>query len=217
MRLIELSPGRTVDEYLVMHRLMRTSEARASRAIRVGAWRDAQGWIATLKGSHAQLFGRAVPAIAGQLRTRPVLYGHRLHERAGLAPEHIEAELMALFNRFVDESRLRDIADADEVALWGAQFLERFFFVHPFDDGNGRIARMFVARVAREMAGVELNWQRGNSRRYVHALEYAHIHHPREGDEGRIRSHRKRDGTPRCWFGPLAAWIRTCVEDEEAM
>lgn len=60
-------------------------------------------------------------------------------------------------------------------ALRIARFFEHFFRVHPFMDGNGRVARMMVQRALLN-DGLHARWDDSAKarRRYVSSLEYAH-------------------------------------------
>jgi fido (protein-threonine AMPylation protein) len=66
-------------------------------------------------------------------------------------------------------------------------FLEQFFAIHPFVDGNGRIGRLYLERVALEH-GFEFDLAMPNHkarRSYLRALEHAHMRS--EDRTGRFR------------------------------
>jgi len=82
----------------------------------------------------------------------------------------IETMLRGLFN---EHTRLRK--KEKPLARVIACFFERFFRVHPFRDGNGRVARLYADRVALEHGFTfRIQYTRKQRRRYISALEIAH-------------------------------------------
>ena len=75
----------------------------------------------------------------------------------------------------------------DDLALRGAMFLERFFMIHPFVDGNGRVGRSILGLLINYTRTWEFTFSRSTSRRqrrrYLRTLEYTHRHVPRNNDE----------------------------------
>lgn len=128
---------------------------------------------AVLKAHHT-LFAHALPEIAGRFRAdwEHVTFGGDGPNRLdGLPSQDIEAGVkrsfaLATMPGWTTERR-------------AAAFLERFFRVHPFSDGNGRVARFFVQKICRVDRKEIPTWTTtGKSRRkYLYALEFAHRHY----------------------------------------
>lgn len=134
---------------------------------------DEQAFLAWLKHAHSLVFQSGVPSIAGRFRVgreRIFFGGERQHQREGVAAPMIERELINLHHRLQVRS-----ADGMRLPRIMAHFLEEFFLVHPFRDGNGRVARLFVSALATQHGFVfqPVTGSRGR-RRYIKALEYAH-------------------------------------------
>jgi fido (protein-threonine AMPylation protein) len=134
-----------------------------------------------LKHLHAAIFRSAIPTIAGRFRSdgEDVEFGGEGGNRLrGSNPAAIEDELEHLF-----ETCVRDgfkLGSLDAVAHRCALFLERFFRIHPFVDGNGRVGRLFVALACANTDVYVLPWKKTSEarRKYIKALEYAHRHAP---------------------------------------
>ncbi|CAA2161115.1 hypothetical protein MBRA_06275 [Methylobacterium brachiatum] len=119
--------------------------------------------------------GARLPVVPGELRTSHVLVGRHL------APE--PGELPAFLDRFVTAygggmGRLRRI-----IAVAAAH--HRLLWIHPFLDGNGRVARLFSYALLRELNVGSSLWSvaRGLARQqqaYKGALQAAD--EPRRGD-----------------------------------
>lgn len=145
--------------------------------------------------------GERLPVIPGELRKHHVVVGRHL------APE--PAELEAFLKRFVAAysgagmGRLRRI-----IAVAAAH--HRLLWIHPFLDGNGRVARLFSYALLRELNVGSSLWSvaRGLARQqkdYKSALQAAD--EPRRGD---------LDGRGNLTLGGLetfsAFFLRTCVD-----
>lgn len=70
-----------------------------------------------------------------------------------LPAAEVEGALTALLDWWQgNHPTLRDAA-SDEIATSLADFHHRFFIIHPFIDGNGRLARLLLDQAARELLG----------------------------------------------------------------
>jgi fido (protein-threonine AMPylation protein) len=174
----------------------------------VTAWPDrAAGFLKLLCSSHQRLLGSGLPRIAGRFRTSAeavVFGGNGAHRREGVAGERIEIELRQLY----EATPLGSFASEDPhtVAMASAIFLTRFFRIHPFLDGNGRVGRAMIALLCR-LGGTywlpRFDPSPRSRRRYLKALQYAH----RYADEDRMDRE-----TPRCPPLFLAIWLRHQLE-----
>lgn len=213
-RFAELLPGRSLDHYVDIHRSVKAGDLEANRHIQHGTWNDnADSWVKYMCQAH-QIHFKAIPTIAGHIRKTTVRFGWKGHERPGVDPELIETELSTLYTRFMLECPLPQTEI--EFSRWAARFLEGFFRIHPFLDGNGRIARMFIKRRAADAGLREMQFPSSSEqrRRYMHALEYAHRYHPRDGNAaGDNFAYYTNTGHMRKWYGPLAHWISKCFQD----
>lgn len=101
----------------------------------------------------------------------------RSEKNIGVAPEHIEAELRNLFGDV--EAQLRDKSwPLDEIA---ARFHHRLVSIHPFPNGNGRLARTMTDLLLAQQGSPRFGWGSGDltstdsdvRRRYISALQFA--------------------------------------------
>lgn len=147
------------------------------------------------KAIHELIFGVGDPLIAGKFRTHPCTFGRPGHERYGSSPDEILRDMCA-FNPGLPPTTLKD------ARWWGANFLHRFFAIHPFTDGNGRVARLLLIWGIEESGDLRLseNWfDRGAERRYVRALEHAHANYRGEGRQPHVAGQH--------YLRPLSQWL----------
>lgn len=170
----------SVEEYKEAHnRLLRGMFELEMR--RLEPWSTSEsGFVEAILDAHRTLFAHALPHIAGRFRIdgEDVTFGGiGANKREGAAPGDIEAGVKSAF-------KLAMKADWT-VERRSAAFLEKFFRVHPFLDGNGRVARFFVQKICRaEGKQIPLWHTEGKSRRkYLSALEYAHRHYLDKGEQ----------------------------------
>lgn len=136
---------------------------------------SAEQFISLCENVHRFIF-QGLPRLAGKLRTEPVSFGGGLYartRRSGSSPEHIRDDLALVFDEY------REARRGQPVERVIAIFLQRFFEVHPFADGNGRTARLFCDVVARSYDKA-WRWEPDFEREYTAALELAHAGRARD-------------------------------------
>ncbi len=117
------------------------------------------------------------PVHPGRLRDHPAGVGHHR------APEH--PQLPAFMSRFEQAYATQAITPTDQlIAAMAAH--HRFMWIHPFSDGNGRVARLmttaYLIRIGVDDLGL-WSWARGLARAQSDYYEYlAEADHPRRGD-----------------------------------
>jgi hypothetical protein len=160
----------------------------------------------------------AVPDIAGRFR-RPgeVIYfgaddDSDPHWREGTPGERIESELSDVF-----AAVQRSLARGEAIERTIAVFLQKFFEVHPFVDGNGRIGRLFAALLAahggRKWHYPEAGGNAADERAWTEALRVAHMWCAAKSNaRDRRRGWQKEPQNP---MGLLESWVRAHLYDPD--
>jgi fido (protein-threonine AMPylation protein) len=204
----QLLGRRTVGEYERVHQLVIEGQARARTWFTGQPFPEsAEEFLDALRALHGALFEEAVPRIAGRFRVgdEAVTFGGSgAHALAGVPCDEIAARLRSLHALLVQPCA----ADRAAVAGRCARFLEVFFRVHPFLDGNGRVGRFVIlwyCEATTRFRFMRFSTQGKLRRRYFKALQHAHRHAPRSPDfarDDRIDPYR-----------PLAAWLERHMEE----
>jgi Fic family protein len=136
----------------------------------------------TLLHMHNTIFGRTNLSFSGRFRKEGedgVRYGSRKHEREALPASEIEIELEHLYDSCINNFKYDETKE--RISRKIAIFLERFFRIHPFHDGNGRVARLFTRRLVYETGRLEIpiydikgQFHDIKGPMYIKALEAAH-------------------------------------------
>jgi Fic family protein len=107
------------------------------------------------------------PLHAGMYKLRPnrvLTVSGKIHEYS--APEHVKDDMEALLNWYKDAKKMHPLKKA-------AEFHYRFVAIHPFDDGNGRMARLLMNLILMKAGYPPCIIRNENRRRYLEALELA--------------------------------------------
>lgn len=196
LTLREFRPNATFDELSEMTNALSAKVQRANLEL-TRLPTTSTDFIPWIEERHRFLFGGILDEIAGKIRTEPVVYGllGSKHEREGTRPDLIRSDLVWVFEEFEKCRRVSGVKLARIMAV----FLQKFFEVHPFTDGNGRVGRLFVASLADEL-GYRFVHDRGSSESdYLQGLQTAHMWCARKS----VARDRRRDWDPRMPKDPL--------------
>jgi fido (protein-threonine AMPylation protein) len=186
-----------------------------SRTLAIGSSDDLRKVSISL---HAAIFGGTRLDFAGRYRKQgdpPVYYGSGRNMLSGVAPDSIGVHLAMLYDGTIGNREI-NWNHRKPLIRCCARFLEEFFAIHPFHDGNGRVARLLL-RLITDLSG---NYAFGAfpedakaRRKYGQALAYAHRH---------CHTHANPNATPDTVRDPyvfIAEWLDAClierVDDDE--
>lgn len=130
---------------------------------------------------HGKVFGPTGLPFAGRFRVSgdpEVYFGSGRNQRQGVDPAEIETRLRALFASTIGDDAL-DLSDRRVLVRCCARFLEEFFAIHPFHDGNGRVARLMLKLIVQSTERYYFEIvpeDRKSRRKYTEGLSYAHRH-----------------------------------------
>jgi fido (protein-threonine AMPylation protein) len=133
-------------------------------------------FMAILRLLHDTIFqGTGLPFVGRfrQVGDEGVCYGQGRNERQAIDASEIAGQLATLFT---DTLGKIDYASVDRrgISRIFAVFLEEYFRIHPFHDGNGRVARLILKKVVALTPGFVIDKYDIKGHAYLHALEYAH-------------------------------------------
>jgi fido (protein-threonine AMPylation protein) len=130
---------------------------------------------------HGQIFGGTGLRFSGTFRQPgepDVHFGSGRNERRGVAAEVLSDRLDALYDGTLRSFQNTEV-DAAGLARVCGRFLQEFFMIHPFHDGNGRVARLFIRVMANSTGRYYFDVLPEDNRsrkKYTGALAFAHRH-----------------------------------------
>lgn len=135
--------------------------------------------IEFVKELHSVIGASGVIDKAGEFRNSNAAPRER-PDHLFLEPQQIQAELQKLIEECNERFLSSDLQLMDAVK-YGACFFERFLYIHPFGDGNGRVARLLLSLMLSPFTVGPMNWFLTSKNRrsiYIKCLE------KREDDTG---------------------------------
>jgi hypothetical protein len=139
---------------------------------------------------HRTIFGGTGLPFAGRFRIQgeDAWVDRGAHEFQGASPPDIEPKLRDVFSRISSGSEQES---GEHLARRCALLFEHFFDVHPFCDGNGRVARLLARWLVIDTGRFDLQAfpkNRAGRMKYLHGLRYAHSRRRPDWNDGkRIR------------------------------
>lgn len=125
---------------------------------------------------HENAFGWIFPKWAGQFRNIQVTYSGKEAVSYFLVSEFMKNLCDDLQMRLKNLPKTEELTFIDEIVKLLAWFQHRFVFIHPFQDYNGRTARMLTSLILLKLKlpAIEIQVESEEDRKkYLHAMQLA--------------------------------------------
>ncbi|MFG1487453.1 Fic family protein [Halobacteriovorax sp. RZ-1] len=177
-QLIETGRSFSNDEIISLSSQLHLNAGYVKRKVRNGEFtfpNNADEFISLIQIIHTELFSGTGIETEGTFRTDDVYFGtnhNNMREEnqiKAVDASDIDFELRNCWDNILE--KLSSENYLEKVSL----FFPRFFRIHPFQDGNGRTARIFVdILLAQYFKVFNYDDQKKYRRQYIKALSYAH-------------------------------------------
>jgi fido (protein-threonine AMPylation protein) len=134
-------------------------------------------FINLIKFLNKEIFKNTGIGFFGNFRDREIFFDTGNHCREGSNPQNIEAELITLFNDHFLNTFSEQWESESRFLRLCAIFLESFFRIHPFPDGNGRTGRLFLILMgihSQKFYFERFEIHKKEENNYINALRKAH-------------------------------------------
>lgn len=162
-------------------------------------------FIEILKTINGELFKKTKIGFFGKFRKREIYFDVDKHYREGSKPEKIEPELTTFFNDYFSNIHSEQWNVEDRFLRLCAIFLETFFRIHPFPDGNGRTGRLFLILMgihSTKFYFERFDIHKSDENDYIHALRVAHKFYDHENEKKRTNG-----------YMALIKWLKSKLSD----
>ncbi|BBH54740.1 Fic family protein [Fluviispira sanaruensis] len=145
-------------------------------------------FIEMLKTINGEIFKKTGIGFFGKFREKEIYFDVDAHHREGSKPEKIEIELTKFFNDYFLNINNEQWNNEERFLRLSSIFLETFFRIHPFPDGNGRTGRLFLILMgvhSKKFYFERFDIHNSDEKDYLKALRAAHKFYDHESPSKR--------------------------------